>query len=51
MNDRIVQLQKGMKQFSSNEIHLRMVISVYEDKINRLKNIEEYLNTNIEKVA
>lgn len=39
LNDRIVHLQSGIKQYSSNEVHLRMIITVYEDKIGRLKNL------------
>jgi len=43
LNDRIIQLQSGVKQFSNNEIHLRMIIAVYEDKISRLKEVEKIL--------
>lgn len=48
LNDRIVQLKNGIKQYSNNQIHLRMIINVYEDKINRLKGIEKLLNENID---
>lgn len=48
LNDRILQLQQGIKQYSGNEIHLRMIITVYEDKINRLKSIEKLLNKNVQ---
>lgn len=33
-------LQKGIKHFSDNERQLRMVIAIYEDKINKLKKAE-----------
>ena len=34
-------LQKGIKQYSDNEIHLRMIITIYEDKLKRLQEAQE----------
>lgn len=44
LNDRIQQLQRGIKQYNDNEVHLRLIISIYEDKINRLSQVEKKLN-------
>lgn len=39
LNQRIVYLQNGLKQYSANDTHLRMIIAVLEDKIARLKSV------------
>lgn len=51
LKERITHLQTGIKQYSSNETHLRMIISVLEDKIARLKNVETRLSINIDEMA
>ena len=33
-------LQKGIKQYSDNEVHLRMIITIYQDKLNRLQSAQ-----------
>lgn len=44
LNERIIHLQNGLKQYSANDTHLRMIISVLEDKISRLKSVESALS-------
>ena len=39
LNERITHLQTGIKHFVASETHLRMIITVLEDKINRLKSV------------
>lgn len=44
LNERINHLQSGLKHYSANDTHLRMIISVLEDKITRLRSIESALS-------
>lgn len=37
-------MQSGLKHYSANDTHLRMIISVLEDKITRLRSIESALS-------
>lgn len=48
LNERITHLQTGIKHYSSNETHLRMIITVLEDKIARLKTVETRLSASID---
>lgn len=43
LNNKNSHLQKGILHFSENEKQLRMVISIYEDKIKKLKKAESLL--------
>ena len=44
-NERIGYLKNGLKQYTANDTHLRMIIAVLEDKITRLKSVEKTLNS------
>jgi hypothetical protein len=41
----------GIKQYSNSDMHLRMIITVYEDKIIRLKEVENILAEKVELLA
>jgi chromosome segregation ATPase len=51
LKERISHLQSGIKHYSSNETHLRMIITVLEDKISRLKTVETRLSANLDEMA
>lgn len=44
-------MQLGIKHYSSNDTHLRMIITVLEDKISRLKTVETRLSVNLDELA
>ena len=50
LKERISHLQDGIKHYASSQTHLRMIISVLEDKIARLKLVENRLTTNMDEI-
>ena len=50
LKDRITHLQTGIKHYISSDSHLRMIVTVLEDKIKRLKNVENRLTVNAEEM-
>lgn len=41
-------LQNGIKKYAENEIHFKMIIEVYEDKVKRMKQAESLLCAKID---
>lgn len=41
----------ALQQYSKNEIHLRMIISLYEEKFKRLKFLEGKLNKKMDELS